>query len=421
MTHDAVRTADGSGVPDTERSDADPSGARGPTAEPARSLTRRSLLAGLAGAASAIAVQAAGAPLPVGAASGSTAKAGRTNTATDPTTFQNTRHAANARGLRGRTTWTGTAAQSAGVEGESKGTDGIGVFGKASNGTGARAVLGISNTGTGVRGQGERIGVYGDGVGTSGIGVEGSGRFGVYAHSAVNGGIGILARATGPALTSTGVSADGVYAGVTGSGNSMGVMGSSTNGHAIRGESSGSGYAGFFTHRVRVLGDVSMTGNLSKAGGTFQVDHPLEPERRYLIHSFVEGPERLNVYRGTAKLNAKGRVTVRLPRYFEAANREPSYQLTAVGAAAPNLHVAKGVAGNRFVIAGGPAGLTVCWQVTAARDDAWARQHPIRPEQLKRKADRGRYLQPEAHGKPRSAGIDHAAAKRTRTRVRPSS
>jgi hypothetical protein len=381
--------------------------------------TRRSLLAGLAAAAGAVVVQAASAPLPVGAANGSTAKVGQTNTGTAPTTFQNSRHVANARGLRGRTTWTGAAAQSAGVEGESKGRDGIGVFGKAHNGPGARAVLGISTTGTGVRGQGERIGVYGEGIGTTGIGVEGSGRHGMYGHSSINGGTGILARATGPLLTSTAVYASGVYAGVLGDGNSIGVQGTSDNGHAIRGQSSGSGYAGFFTHRVRVLGDVSMTGNLSKAGGTFQVDHPLEPERRYLIHSFVEAPERLNVYRGTARLNAKGRVTVRLPRYFDAANKEPSYQLTAVGAAAPDLHIAKGIAGNRFVVAGGPAGLTVCWQVTAARDDAWARKHPIRPEQLKRKADRGKYLQPEALGKPRSAGIDHEAGKRTRRAVRP--
>ena len=48
-----------------------------------------------------------------------------------------------------------------------------------------------------------------------------------------------------------------------------------------------------------------VTGTLSKAGGTFRIDHPLEPERRYLVHGFVEAPEQLNVYRGTVKLNAR--------------------------------------------------------------------------------------------------------------------
>ena len=92
---------------------------------------------------------------------------------------------------------------------------------------------------------------------------------------------------------------------------------------------------------------------------------------------------------------------MRLPRYFGAANADPSYQMTAVGAAAPDLHISKAVSGNRFGIAGGSPGLTVCWQVTAARDDAWARKHPLRVEQLKRKADRGKFLHPREMGKAR--------------------
>src|SRR6187399_750457 len=125
-------------------------------AEPATGMarSRRALLLGAAAAAGALVTQAATAPLSAGAANGSTAKVGQTNTGTDPTTFKNTRHSASARALVGTTTWTGAAAQSAGVTGESKGQNGIGVFGKAHNGTGARAVLGISNSGTGVQGQG---------------------------------------------------------------------------------------------------------------------------------------------------------------------------------------------------------------------------------------------------------------------------
>ncbi len=38
---------------------------------------------------------------------------------------------------------------------------------------------------------------------------------------------------------------------------------------------------------VEVFGDLSITGSLSKGGGGFKIDHPLEPEKKYLSHSFV--------------------------------------------------------------------------------------------------------------------------------------
>jgi hypothetical protein len=442
----ATRTQDGS----TDRTDQDT--AATPTAK--TPLTRRSLLAGLAGAAGAIAVQAASVPLPAGAANGSTAKVGQTNTGTNPTTFQNTRHAANARGLRGRTTWTGAAASSAGVEGESKGADGIGVFGKAHNGAGARAVLGIANEGTGVRGQGGPTGVSGTGdsygvrgTSTSNYGVAGEG--GYAGVLGTGGSYGVYGTGTSAGVTATTSAGYGVYAqgpvGVVGigSGSGRGVWGynSASGGYGVVGEggyrgvyasggnagvygtsgyvgvwgvatgstglnygvyastSSSGGYAGVFA------GPVYVSGFLTKVGGGFKIDHPLEPKRRYLVHSFVESSEMLNVYSGRVTLNSRGRATVRLPRYFEAANKQPRYQLTAIGDAAPNLHVAKEVAGNRFVVAGGPAGLVVSWQVTAARDDQWARKNPMKVEPLKGKADRGKLLQPRAFGEPRSSGI----------------
>ena len=125
-------------------------------ADAASGLTRsrRALLLGAAATAGALVTQAVASPLPAGAANGSTVKVGQTSSGTDPTSIRNTRHSASARALVGTTTWTGAAAQSAGVTGESKGVNGIGVFGKANNGSGARAVLGISTAGTGVQGQG---------------------------------------------------------------------------------------------------------------------------------------------------------------------------------------------------------------------------------------------------------------------------
>jgi hypothetical protein len=154
-------------------------------------------------------------------------------------------------------------------------------------------------------------------------------------------------------------------------------------------------------------GRVYVGGFLQKVGGGFVIDHPLEPERRYLVHSFVESPEMLNVYSGTVKLDAQGRATVILPRYFEAANRDFRYQLTAIGAPAPNLHVARGISRNRFQIAGGVAGQQVSWQVSAARADAWAKANPLRVEPLKSARDRGKYLQPQVYGKSRTAGIHY--------------
>jgi hypothetical protein len=37
-------------------------------------------------------------------------------------------------------------------------------------------------------------------------------------------------------------------------------------------------------------GDVTISGNLSKSGGSFKIDHPLDPANKYLYHSFVESP-----------------------------------------------------------------------------------------------------------------------------------
>jgi hypothetical protein len=424
--HGATVSGDGRTDPTGERTDS-----TGRTAS-TTPRSRRSLLAGLAAGAGALVAQAA-APLSAGAANGSTVKVGQTNTGTDPTAFRNTRHVANARALVGTTTWTGTAAQSAGVTGESKGRDGIGVFGKANSGPGARAVLGISTSGTGVQGQGVALGVYGSATDAAGAGVKGSGKDGVYGDGERYGVFGVGrygveghsnqewgVRGVGLGVGSIGVAGTGVAQGISGSGGTDGVFGTSGV-YAIRGVRTGSGYAGYFQ------GPVHVAGTLTKTGGSFMIDHPIEPERRYLIHSFVEAPERLNIFRGTVKLNSKGRATVRLPRYFDAANREPSYQLTAVGAAAPELHVAKVVSGDRFVIAGGSPGLTVCWQVTTARDDAWARRNPLRVEQLKKRADQGRYLDPVTLGKPRSMGIHPDMSRRLRhvsqrpRRIRPAS
>jgi trimeric autotransporter adhesin len=147
-----------------------------------------------------------------------------------------------------------------------------------------------------------------------------------------------------------------------------------------------------------------VTFQLSKAGGSFQIDHPLDPAHKYLYHSFVESPDMMNVYNGTVTLDSDGRATVELPDWFETLNRDFRYQLTAIGAAAPDLHVAGEVANGTFGIAGGRPGLKVSWQVTGIRQDAWANANRIPVEAHKPAKDRGRYLHPDlyegGHGEP---------------------
>jgi hypothetical protein len=41
---------------------------------------------------------------------------------------------------------------------------------------------------------------------------------------------------------------------------------------------------------VFAAGDATVTGSLSKGGGSFRIDHPLDPAGKYLYHSFVESP-----------------------------------------------------------------------------------------------------------------------------------
>jgi hypothetical protein len=146
-------------------------------------------------------------------------------------------------------------------------------------------------------------------------------------------------------------------------------------------------------------------GRLSKGGGGFKIDHPLDPDNKYLYHSFVESPDMMNVYNGNVTLDKKGEAWVKLPDYFEALNEEFRYQLTPIGAPAPNLHVAKEISDNSFLIAGGKAGIEVSWQVTGIRKDAYAKAHRIVSVVTKKAENRGKYIHPRELGKAEKLGI----------------
>ena len=149
-------------------------------------------------------------------------------------------------------------------------------------------------------------------------------------------------------------------------------------------------WAGYFA------GDVHVTGTLSKGAGSFKIDHPLDPENKYLFHSFVESPDMMNVYNGNVVLDAAGEATVQLPDYFEALNRDFRYQLTCIGGFAP-VYIAQEISGNQFTIAGGDPGMKVSWQVTGIRHDKFADANRIQVEVDKPDDERGKYLHPEAY------------------------
>jgi hypothetical protein len=193
-----------------------------------------------------------------------------------------------------------------------------------------------------------------------------------------------------------------------------GVVGQTGNGAAVAGVATQSPWiAGFFN------GNVQVTGFISKGGSNFQIDHPLDPANKYLTHAAVESSEMKNFYDGMVKLNRKGEAEVRLPRWFASANRELRYQLTAIGAAAPELHIASAFREGKFRIAGGSAGLRVCWQVTGIRNDKWARKNPLVVEAPKARHHRGKYLHPSLHGRKKDEGIGYIALPKARLAKRP--
>jgi hypothetical protein len=270
---------------------------------------------------------------------------------------------------------------------------GRGVFGSSPQGTGVR---GFSSTATGVQADGgsyglealtnnvagravyahhdgtsDGYGVYattslGTGVYAIGAGTSGEGVYGANSTSGNHGAIGLRFRgAEGVALNTNGI---GVYGQADNGSLSAGVYGTSLN-----------GYAGRFIGNVRIDGDLNVIGSVTKGGGAFRIDHPLDPQHKYLQHSFVESPQMMNVYNGNVRTDAKGFAVVRLPSWFQALNRSFRYQLTPIGAFSQAI-VWKKIAENRFTIRTDKPGVEVSWQVTGVRHDQWANTHRVQVE-----------------------------------------
>jgi hypothetical protein len=277
-----------------------------------------------------------------------------------------------------------------------EGNGSIGVFGRSTTNTG---VFGLTESGFGVCGQStSNLGVYG--ISTTRAGVSGYSERGFGTQGISPNGVGVYGQgyATGvygSSTTNTGVSGN--------SQSGFGTQGASGTGIGVVGVSQ-SGLAGLF------IGDVDVHGTLSVFNGnkSFKIDHPLDPQNKYLLHNTVESSERKNVYDGVVQLDEDGAAWVDLPEWFEALNGDFRYQLTAVGGPAPNLYVAEEIYENRFKIAGGEGGMKVCWQVTGSRKDSWAVANPFVVEEEKPQEERERYLQPDLYDAPEEQSVMRA-------------
>ncbi len=217
------------------------------------------------------------------------------------------------------------------------------------------------------------------GFGTTGVGITG-------VHAVGQGAAGLLCESNIYAIFARSQLFAGIFEG------DVSITGSSQNALSVTGN----------TH---VSGSLTVIGPIHKSGGGFRIDHPTDPANQYLNHSFVESPERKNVYDGVVSLDKKGEADVHMPDWFDAVNTECRYQLTAVGAPGPNLYIARGMTKNSFRIAGGSPGAKVSWQVTGIRKDPWAQQNPLTVEEKKSRKDRGRFLDPALYKQPPDKAI----------------
>ena len=270
------------------------------------------------------------------------------------------------------------------------GTSSIGVLGTAPDG---RGVMGVSISGIGVRGFSlDGVGVFGDsnrgdGVhafgGTSSVGEGGSGIVGSGGHGSLAvGGVGVVANGgDSPAF----FGGDGIHA----------VAGAGVDALA-------NGFAG------RFIGNVLVTGNFSATGTKlFKIDHPLDPENKYLKHAAIESSEVLNIYSGNITTDQNGEATVDLPEWFEALNKDFRYQLTVIGVFAQAI-VSEEIAGNRFVVKTSAPAVRVSWQVTGVRSDAVMKKYPFKAVEDKAGHERGYYLTPEVFNQPEEKSIEWA-------------
>jgi hypothetical protein len=171
-------------------------------------------------------------------------------------------------------------------------------------------------------------------------------------------------------------------------------------------------------YAVYAAGDLGCSG--TKA---FVIDHPFDPENKYLKHYCSEGPEPLNVYTGNVVTDTGGVAWVELPNYFAEINKDFRYTLTVVddtdSTEFVQAKVARKIRDNRFKIRTSAPNVEVTWRVEAVRNDAWVRAHGAPVEVEKGEGERGKYQHPELFGKAKELGMDYDPHPDSRKRIAP--
>jgi len=292
-----------------------------------------------------------------------------------------------------------------GVAGNSQSPDGFAVSGwNLATAGNAVGVIGRTNSPNGIGIWGESNagrGIYGVALGPGGSGVVGESNLGIGVTGNSNKGTGVYG-------STSGVGQFSVYGKHNSSPSTYGALGyynyilPISFEYGVYGASSGEyGLAGYFAGPVGVTGSFSVTGNK-----TFKIDHPLDPANKYLIHSCIESPDRMNVYNGNITTDANGFASIELPPYFESLNIDYRYQLTAIGQQA-QAWIETEIQNNRFTIKTDKSNVKVSWQVTGIRNDPYAKTHPMIVEKEKEEAAKGKYLTPELYGQPKEKGINY--------------
>ena len=214
-------------------------------------------------------------------------------------------------------------------------------------------VIGLSSTSFGVRGQSGPavlLPPVGGGSQFKQCGVQGSSDDGTGVRGDSANRVGVRGRS---------FHGDGVYGSCHNQPNGANTTGNGIHGSAP-GPSSNNGstgpFAGFFDNDVKIIGRLYV--------GNALVAHPLAMQTSQIVAA------------GLVDLGGNGEAVVELPGGLADLHTNFTYQLTAIGGPAPNLHVAQEIRGDSFKIGGGTGNLTVSWHVGAEAKDAPALRAP---------------------------------------------
>ena len=228
------------------------------------------------------------------------------------------------------------------MRGETSSPAGVGVIGLASGSDSATGVVA------------DTAGTTGNAVQAINSATTGSGGR-VYAQTGSPAGAGVI----GNNVATSGV-ALGVVGATASPGGAGGVFDNFSGGTSLIIAGNGASSQVF---NVDASGNAFFKGNVVKGGGSFKIDHPLDPANKYLSHSFVESPDMVNLYNGNVTTDQHGVSVVVLPDYFEALNRDFRYQLTVIGQFAQAI-VAEEIEKGRLTIKTDKPSVKVSWQVT---------------------------------------------------------